>query len=83
LVLEAGVKRAEMHEEMGKMEKALPPGRRIRVTFDIVLPAAATPAEVLEWIQFETRSGLPLRPSNPLSGYDLEAETEPVLTDLG
>jgi hypothetical protein len=53
------------------------------VTFDIVLPAAATPAEILEWIQFETRSGLPLRPSNPLSGYDLEAETEPVLTDLG
>ena len=65
------------------MEKALPAGRRIRVTFDIVLPAAATPADILEWIQFETCSGIALRPSNPLSGYDLEADTEPVLTDLG
>jgi len=64
------------------MSTQLPAGRHVRVTFDIELPVAATPAEVQEWINFAV--GYSLMPyGNPLGPYDLVAKTEPVLTDLG
>ena len=64
------------------MSTQLPAGRHVRVTFDIELPVAATPAEVQEWINFAV--GYSLMPyGNPLAPHDLIDKTEPILTDLG
>lgn len=61
----------------------VPKGRIIRVDATIVMPAAATSIEAMEWIREGLGCGCGIATSNPLVDHDLEAEEEPVLEDTG
>jgi hypothetical protein len=60
------------------MDERLPAGATIRCVFEFNLPAAATKAEILEWVAFELRFNGMMN-SNPLAYIDLDAISEPVL----
>lgn len=64
-------------------DELLPAGRRIRVSFDAVLPAAATPDQVLDWMKYATAFTGSMSDNNPLADHEMEAVTEPELTDTG
>lgn len=60
----------------------LPRGRIVRVTFDMIVPNAATRDDIEEWVRYETGGGS-ISLDNPLSDHNLEPHGFPVLQDLG
>lgn len=65
------------------MSDTMPRGQRIAVSFDIALPARATQEQVLEWVKFASGFSGSMPSDNPLVDHDMEAITEPVLSDMG
>lgn len=59
----------------------LPEGRLIKVESLVRLPAAATPDQVEEWIEFSAFGAGSMRLDNPLSTHEPESFTDLVLTD--
>lgn len=63
-------------------DDVIPAGRVVELSMAFVLPAAATKADILEWVRFELGGG-GLRLDCPLIHHELEAIREPTLTDTG
>lgn len=62
------------------MTTILPRSRIIGVQFELALPVDANTDEVLEWVRFNLLGGT-LSTDNPLNRFDVEALSEPTLTD--
>lgn len=60
----------------------LPRGRIVRIDGEIILPAAATHNQVMEWVKFNMGWGS-IKTSNPLHEYEVELNGEPILRDSG
>lgn len=70
------------YEGPSARDAVLPSGRLVRIEVDVILPAAATRAQVLEWVKFTLGWGS-LANDNPLSEHDIDVDDEPVLSDTG
>ena len=46
-------------------------GARVRVEFEMIVPADATQDEIEAWVRFETGSSCSLSVDNPLDDHDL------------
>lgn len=57
----------------GSAEMKVLEGTRVRVEFSFYLPAAATEAELTEWLEFELHANGGMDSKNPLAGNDIEA----------
>lgn len=55
-------------------------GDKVRVEFELVLPADATEQQVDDWIRFELNLHGSLSLSNPLDQYEIEASWIDVLS---
>ena len=63
-------------------DSIIPRGRLVNVSFNFIVPQAASRAEIEEWVQLALGCG-GCGADNPLFNEPLDACNQPVLTDLG